>query len=144
MDINECIEKRFLEKIKPAIDLVEKELREAEYDIEKAENAFEDEDYKWCIVKAYYTIFHAARALLFKIGLREKRHFAIRVVLEDLNKQGKLEMKYVNDFNAAVSSREDADYHYTYSKEIADHNLEIANEFLDRIKILINNLKYKT
>ena len=144
MDINECIEKRFLEKIKPAIDLVEKELREAEYDIEKAENAFEDEDYKWCIVKAYYTIFHAARALLFKIGLREKRHFAIRVVLEDLNKHGKLEMKYVNDFNAAVSSREDADYHYTYSKEIADHNLEIANEFLDRIKILINNLKYKT
>jgi len=144
MDINECIEKRFLEKIKPAIDLVEKELREAEYDIEKAENAFEDEDYKWCIVKAYYTIFHAARALLFKIGLREKRHFAIGIVLEDLNKQGKLEIKYINDFNAAVSSREDADYHYTYSKEIADHNLEIANEFLDRIKILINNLKYKT
>ena len=144
MDIDECIEKRFLEKIKPATDLVEKELREAEYDIEKAENAFEDEDYKWCIVKAYYTIFHAARALLFKIGLREKSHFAIGIVLEDLNKQGKLEIKYINDFNAAVSSREDADYHYTYSKEIADHNLEIANEFLDRIKILINNLKYKT
>jgi len=137
MDIKECLEKRFLIKIKPAKDLIQKEFSEAEYDVEKAEKAFEDEDYKWGIVKSYYCIFHSARAVLFKIGLREKKHFAISVVLEDLNKKGKLESRYINDFNAAISSREDADYHYTYPKETAEYNLKLAHEFLERMKKLV-------
>ena len=140
MDINECLEKGYLTKIKPAKDLVEKEFNEAKYDLDKADKAFNDEDYKWCIVKAYYCIFHSGRALLFKLGYREKRHFAIGVVLEKLNKEGKLEAKYVDYFNAAVSSREDADYHYVYSKEIAEHNLELGGDFLKKMKELVNKV----
>ncbi len=141
MDVQDCLRKGFLMRIKPASDLVEKELKEAAYDFDKSEKAFSDEDLKWAIVKAYYCMFHAARAVLFKLGLREKKHFAIAVVLEDLNKRGKLEIRYVNDFNAALSSREDADYHYVYSKEAAEHNLEIASNFLIRMKKLLNELK---
>lgn len=141
MDIRECLRERFLVKIRPAPDLIQKELAEAAYDLEKAEKAFSDEDWKWVIVKAYYCMFHAARAVLFKLGLREKKHFAIGVVLDDLNKKGKLEIRYVNDFNAALSSREDADYHYAYSKEAAEHSLEIAGDFLDKMKQLLNKLK---
>ncbi|MBW2981269.1 HEPN domain-containing protein [Candidatus Woesearchaeota archaeon] len=140
MDIKECLEKNFLAKTKPDKDLIEKEFSEAEYDLEKAKKAFEDEDYKWAIIKSYYCIFHAARAVLFKLGLKEKRHFAVGVVLEDLNKNGKLESKYVNEFNAAISSREDADYHYVYSKETAEYDLKIAQDFLERMKDLIEAL----
>ena len=129
MDINECIEQGFLKKIKSDKDLIDKEVKESEYDFSKSKKAFEEEDYKWCIVKAYYSMFHSARAVLFKLGFREKRHFAISIVLEELNKKGKLESRYVNDFNSAVSSREDADYHYIYSKEKAKQSLEIAEEF---------------
>ena len=137
MDIDECIKERFLVRVKPSKDLIEKEIKEAKYDLEKAEVALSQEDSKWSIVKSYYSMFHSARAVLFKSGLREKKHFAVGIVLEDLNKRGKLESKYVNDFNAAVYSREDADYHYTYSKEIAKHNLEIAKEFLQRMRKLL-------
>ena len=133
MDINDCLKKKYLVKIKPADDLVNKEFREAEYDLEKAEKAFQDKDYKWCIVKSYYCIFHSAKAVLFKLGYKEKKHFAISIVLEELNKKGKLESKYLNYFNAAISSREDADYHYIHSKETAEHNLEIANDFLKKM-----------
>jgi uncharacterized protein (UPF0332 family) len=140
MNINGCLGKKFLTKTKPDNDLIEKEFAEAEYDLEKAEKAFDDEDYKWAIVKSYYCIFHAARAMLFKLGLKENRHFAIGVVLEDLNKNGKLESKYVNQFNAAISSREDADYHYIYSNETAAYNLQIAQDFLERMKKLIKVL----
>jgi len=141
MDIQDCLRERSLARIKPASDLMQKELNEADYDLEKAEKAFTDEDWKWAIIKAYYCMFHAARAVLFKIGLIEKKHFAIGVVLEDLNKKGKLEMKYINDFNAAISSREDADYHYIYGKEAAEHSIKISDEFLDRMKKLLNELK---
>lgn len=141
MDIQDCLRERFLVKIKPEADLIKKELGEAAYDLEKAEKAFSDEDFKWSIVKAYYCMFHAARAVLFKFGYREKKHFAILVVLEDLNKKGKLENRYITDFNAAMSSREDADYHYIHSEESAKHSLEIAEDFLSRMKRLVNELK---
>ena len=139
MDIKECLEKGYLVKIKAKEDLIKKEMEEAEYDFDKAKKAFDNEDYKWSIVMSYYTMFHAARALLFKLGFREKRHFAISVVLEELNKKGKIERKYINYFNAAISSREDADYRYTYSIRIAEDNLTIAEDFKEKIKELINN-----
>ena|SRR3989338_10084052 len=133
MDIKSCLEKGYLQKIGPDEELVKKELNETKYDLEKAEKAFKEEDFKWSIVKSYYAMFHSARAVLFRLGLREKRHFAISIVLEQLSKDGKLEYKFVNDFNASISSREDADYHYTYSKETAEHNLQISKEFSRRI-----------
>ena len=139
MNVDECLEKKYLAKIKPDGELVKKEIEESEYDFEKARKNFDDGDYKWSIVMSYYTMFHAARALLFKLGLREKRHFAIPVVLEDLNKSGKIERKYINYFNAAISSREDADYNYTYSPRISEDNLRIAEDFKEKIKELINN-----
>jgi len=138
MNIKEAIEKRFLLGIKPDKKLVDKELKESDYDLSKSEKALDEEDYKWSIVKSYYAMFHAARALLFNLGYREKRHFVVGIVLEDLNKKGKLESRYVNDFNAAISSREDADYHYVYSKEAAEDNLLIANEFISKMKELLN------
>ena len=140
MNINECLEKGYLVKITPKEDLIKKELEEAEYDLDKAKKSFDDEDFKWSIVMSYYTIFHSGRALLFKLGFQEKRHFAISVVLEELNKKGKMERKYINYFNAAVSSREDADYHYTYSIKIAEDNLIIAKDFKEKMKELIKNV----
>lgn len=140
MDIKTCLEQGFLKKIGIDNLLINKEIEESKYDLGKAEKAFDEKDFKWCIIKAYYSMFHAARAVLFKLGYMEKRHFAISVVLEDLNKKGKLESKYLNDFNAAISSREEADYHYTYSKEIAEHNLLIAKEFFSRLKNLLREL----
>jgi len=139
MDINECLEKGFLSKITPKEDLIKKELEESEYDFEKAKKTFDDGNFKWSIVMSYYTMFHIARALLFKLGFQEKRHFVISIVLEDLNKKGKIEKKYINYFNAAISSREDADYHYIYSIRTAEDNLRIAEDFKEKIKELIKN-----
>ena len=35
--------------------------------------------------------------------------------------------------------REDADYHYSHSREIAKSSLEMTKEFTDRMKKLIKN-----
>jgi len=42
--------------------------------LRKAKDAFDEKNYKWSIVMAYYSIFHAARSILFALGLKEKRH----------------------------------------------------------------------
>lgn len=137
MKIDELIEKKYLTKIPVDKKLILKELKEAEYDLDKANIALEQKDFKWAIIKAYYSMFHAARALLFSLGLKERRHFAVGIVLEQLSEDGKIESKYINDFRAAMSSREDADYRYVHSLDTAVYIVDIAGEFLDKMKKMI-------
>ena len=137
MDVKDCLEQGFLKKIAVDKKLIEKELKESLYDLESAKKALQENDYKWCIIKSYYSIFHAAKSILFKLGYLEKRHFAVSIVLQDLSKKGSLESKYINYFSAALSSREEADYHYNYSEDTAKHSIEMAQEFLKKMKTLI-------
>lgn len=116
MNLRDCLEKGYLKQSNPDKELSDKELNEAKYDLEKAKSAFNEEDYKWSIVKSYYSMFHAAKSVLFKLGYIEKRHISVLIVLEELNKQGKLESKFVTYFKSAMTAREDADYHYSHSK----------------------------
>lgn len=143
MEIKELLKKKYLSKVPIDKELVEKELKEAKYDLERAKVAVEQNDFKWAIIKAYYAMFHSARALLFSIGLKERRHFAVAIVLEKLSKDGKLESRYVDDFRAAMACREDADYRYGYSVETANYIVELAEEFLSRMKKLIRSKNIK-
>jgi uncharacterized protein (UPF0332 family) len=137
MNLRDCLEKGYLKNIKPDIELSNKELIEATYDLDKADQAYRLKDYKWCIVKCYYSMFHAAKALLFKVGYKEKRHISVLIVLEELNKKGRLDSKFVTNFRAAMTAREDADYNYSHSSEIAEYELDTAKEFLEEIKRLL-------
>src|SRR3989344_8735781 len=141
MDINECVRKGFLAKEEPAIDLIEKELKESAYDMASAQRALEEKDYKWCIVKCYYAMFHAGKAVCFRNGYREKKHIAVLIMLEHLNKEGKMEGRFVNDFSAAMAAREGADYRYAYSQERAEQMVKMAKGFKERMDSSINAAK---
>ncbi len=137
MDVKQCLDEGFLIRIQRDPILIEKEFNEAEYDLNRSKRAFEENDFKWCIIKGYFSMFHAARAVLFSLGYRERRHFAIKVVLEDLVKKGKLKNIYLEYYSSAMSSRENADYRYTYFKENAEDVLVNAQKFLNRMRKLI-------
>jgi uncharacterized protein (UPF0332 family) len=121
-------------------DFVGKELTEAENDLHDAILELKRKGFKWAVIKAYFSVFHAGRAVLFTLGLREKTHFAVGAVLDELVKEGKLEAEYANSFNALKSAREEADYHYAYSRETARQSCEAANAFLVRVKALLPNI----
>lgn len=134
MDFDEAVQKGFLQKIAADKKMIEKELKASEYDLSKSQSSLEEDDYKWAIIKVYYSILNASRALLFTIGYREKKHFAVGIALEELARNKKIEMKMVSDFHAALSAREDANYRETYSKETAEYIVEIAEEFLKAVR----------
>jgi len=140
MDIEECLEKGFLKRIPFDRELIRKELAGAEYDLEAAASDLKRGDAKWATVKSYYSIFHAARAVVYSLGYQERAHFAIGVVLRELEKQGRLEPKYTLDFGACMEAREDADYRLEYSKERAKASIGMADEFLHRMKGLAAEL----
>ncbi|MFP3984661.1 MAG: HEPN domain-containing protein [Candidatus Bathyarchaeia archaeon] len=62
------LEERRLIRIKPDRKFVLKEIEGAESDLETARNSLKDENFKWAIVQGYYSIFYAARALLYSKG----------------------------------------------------------------------------
>ncbi len=92
-------------------------------------------DFKWSIVKSYYSMFHYAKAVLFQMGLKERSHTVIGEVLEILHIEGKLESRFVNDFYAAMDAREGADYHYKHPEMTAEVLIELAEEFTGEINM---------
>ena len=55
-----------------ATGLFRKELESAEDDLGDAKRSLSDGRFKWATIQAYYAIFHAARALLYPKGYRER------------------------------------------------------------------------
>jgi uncharacterized protein (UPF0332 family) len=137
MDLEECLEKGLLKRIKIDEGRIKKELNESRKDFLDAQASFKDGKFKWAIIQCFYSIFHSARAVLFFSGLKERSHLALLVFLEDLVKKRKLEPKYASDFKAAMFTRESADYRAEYSRERAEKLIEIAREFTQRMNKLI-------
>lgn len=138
MNIEDALKKGLIQEVKSDGELVNKELKEAEYDLEKASKTLEEGDYKWSIIQSYYTMFHSARALLFSLRYREKTHTGILIVLEEQRNQGKIQSSYLDDYRAAKNARENADYHYSYSSKKAEYLLEAAREFKEEMERMIN------
>lgn len=134
MDIKTAEEERLLKRVKGEQDLIEKEIKSAESDLETSKTMLKQENYKWCIATSYYVAFHASRALMYSFDLKEIKHEGIRVFLEDRVKVGKLDSEFLHKFKALKSMRESANYEGTFSEERAKEALDMAEEFFDEIK----------
>ena len=137
-DFERCIKERRLIKIKPSNEMIQKELESAEYDFKRAGNSLEEDDFKWASVQSYYSMFHAAKALVLKKGFREKSHFCLIVALRELYvKVDDLDPEMVENLELCMSLRHEADYGLTYHQESAETARKYAEEFLEKSLNLI-------
>ena len=122
--------------------LAPKEINLAKTDLERSKSTFRDGDYKWATVQAYYSMFHSAKALLFKKNYREKSHAclveAIRVFYVQEKKLG---YWFVEALQKGKTLREEADYYGAYTKLGAKDLLQKAEEFLNVAEKIIKNKK---
>lgn len=84
-------------------------------------------------------MFHAARAVLFNDGWREKNHLCISLYLkEHYVKSGKLEDKWIDLLYYQRKLRHDDQYNLNFfiSSEDAEKAIETSKSFLNRIKKL--------
>jgi len=118
--------------------MIEKELAVAESDLAAATGSLKQADHKWATVQGYYSIFHAARALLFARGYREKSHRGLQAMLRGLYSD-EIPQRMFDDFREAMILRESADYGLVSSMEGAEDVLGRAEEFLKRAKALLRD-----
>jgi uncharacterized protein (UPF0332 family) len=81
-------------------------------------------------------MFHAARALLFSKGFREKSHRALLTALRELFKTS-IEPELFDAFEDGMAVREEADYSMIYSEESASELIENARRFLAEAKRML-------
>lgn len=94
MKIKDCFEKGFLRRTKLSDDIVEKEMLNAQRHLQNANQCIEQKMYDLAIVSLYTAMFHAARALLFQDGLKERGHICLILYIKkeypELNNYAKI------------------------------------------------------
>ena len=146
MNFEDCLEKRLLRKEKPDIEKAKLSLEIAEERIIDSQIAKDAELYSAVIVLAYAAMFHASRALLFKEGYVEKSHVClIEFVKRFYVDKGIIEKKFIPILNNAREERHEVLYGLTKreTKEEAEYILREADEYLKKINLIVNNIKYK-
>jgi len=97
---------------------------------------------KLATVSAYYSIFHASRALLYKKKYREKSHiqlaFAIKALYVD---KGLLPQEYYDNFIQALDLREMADYKSKFTEQGAERNIQTAEEAIKSAEAILKSKK---
>lgn len=133
--IEDLVKKNRLKKSNYSAEMYQKEFRVGERDLEIAQTSFQDGNFKWAVIQAYYAIFHAARALLFKSGYREKSHSALKLAIKALYiETGLLSNDTYNALERGMSLREMADYKETYSQSGAENLIQSVVAALKEIE----------
>ncbi len=129
-DFEKCIKNRRLEKIVFNKDMIEREIKTADYDLSRALKNHEEGDFKWSAIQAYYSMFHSAKGLVLSRGYREKSHRCLLVALEELFvSSGIITVSLVSDFELCMDIRHEADYGLIYSGTRSKTVIDTAREW---------------
>jgi len=99
-DLFECERDRLKKEITSAFDrsqnpeIVRNEIAASDYDLESARRDCGLRDYKWAIVKAYYSMLHAAKAYVRSQGFIITDHNCIYLYLEKCARNGEFDARY--------------------------------------------------
>lgn len=126
----QCLEEKKLVKIEIQMDLIGKEIKAAEFDLESAEKSLKEGNPKWATVQAYYSMFHTAKALVYRKGYREKSHACLSIALRALY-ENVMDARHFERFRDCMNLRQDADYGMIYSDKSAETVATWAKEFLE-------------
>lgn len=138
LEFDKCLKNGKIKPFSQGKVLVPKEVNSAQEDLKAARYSLNGQDFKWATIQAYYSMFHAARALLYSRGYRERSHFCLAEAIRTLFVEEKLfELRLVEDFRMAMVLRENADYQNDFSQAGAQKVLKSAEEFLEKAKELI-------
>lgn len=143
-DAQECMHKGLLRKIPPSQEKAEASNAAAKQWLEEAEKNIKNKAHHSSILSSYLGMFHAARAILFRDGIREKSHYCIaRYLEEEYVKKKKLELQWVELLDHYREIRHNNQYslHFFASPAEAESTLLKAKEFAERMKRLLKEKK---
>lgn len=136
MKTAECFRKGLLKKTQPDMENAKRSLKLSRSNIEDAVENLSIHRYRVVAVSSYTAMFHAARAVLLKDGIKERSHECIPVYIKE--KYPELET-LANTLDAYRRFRHDAIYglDFVLDEMEAKVALNSAKEFLEKIRSII-------
>lgn len=139
MDVEGCLSSGLLKRERKDLEKARKSVDMAEHKITLARRSFEAGIHEDTVINAYASMFHAARALLFRDGFVEKSHYALFVYLREKYRDI-LEPHYIHELNSLRLERHEMLYGLEkkdVTRAEADEVLQIAGGFLKKIREIL-------
>lgn len=136
MKLTECFQNGLLKNVSPDMENAERSIKLSMENIDDAVENLSIHRYRVVAILSYTAMFHAARAILFRDGIKERSHECIPVYLKE--KYPELET-LANILDSYRRFRHDAIYglDFVMDEEDAQAALESSKEFVNKIKIFI-------
>ncbi len=140
MNIEDCLKEGLLVKSKQDSEKAKSSVEMAEHKLEIAEKESENSLFESAVVSAYASMFHSARALLFRDGYKERSHYAVFVFVNEKYSR-RIERKYLGELNSLRLQRHELMYGLEKSTEVqeaeAESSIVLAKGFLESVKKII-------
>ena len=134
--MQDCFEKGLLKKETADIEKSKKSINTAKYKLNLAKRLFELKIFEETITNSYSAMFHAARALLFMDGIKEKSHYALFLYIKE-KYSDKLERRFINELNTLRLESHEINYGLEKSEikeDDAGDVTKIANDFISAVE----------
>lgn len=142
--VEDCFEQGLLKKIRPNLNYAEQSVKQAEHFLDEAETLVQSEIKDMAFIALYNASFHAARALLFRDGIKERSHYCVcKYIEEKYQLQELVTMQQSVILDSLRSKRNDIQYSLEQPEIEEDLNEifeEVAN-FIERVKEIIKKGK---
>lgn len=140
-ELDDCFNKGLIRRIAPSKDKAFRSLSKANRWLEEARKSLDFNLFNSCLVSSYSAMFHAARALLFKDGFREKSHYCLARYLEEKYvNTGKLDRAIVDLLDRFRTLRHEDLYELDFlaTKDDAEEAVRNAEIIVNEIRRLIS------
>lgn len=138
---DDCMQRGLLRKIPSSKDKATRSLNKAKKWLTEAQHAVTGGAFNSSVLASYMAMFHAARAVLFRDGIREKSHACVGRYLEErYAKKGMLEKEWIQLFDHHRQIRHDDQYDLSFfsTKEDAEQAAKSSRRFLKRMEALLH------
>ncbi|HNQ55072.1 MAG: HEPN domain protein [Euryarchaeota archaeon ADurb.Bin190] len=138
-NIDNCFELGLLRRTEPSRRKSDQSLLSAREWLSEAEKNLEAEALRSALSSAYLAVFHSARAVLFRDGVREKSHYCIGLYLQRYVEEGSLEENWPMLFDRIRSMRHADQYSFMArpTGEEVQAGIDLAERFIERMERLL-------
>ncbi len=124
-------------------EMIRAQLEKSEDKLKAAKSLLKDGFFDDAISRAYYSIFHAASAVLLSEGITAESHSALKTIFGlRFIKSGKIERKFGRILSRLKDDRENGDYDIftDFNSQDAEEAIKQAEEFLERMKKFLSKI----
>ena len=141
-NIDDCFRLGLLRRTEPSRSKSDQSLLSAREWLSEAEKNLEAEALRSALSSAYLAVFHSARAVLFRDGVREKSHYCIGLYLQRYVEEGSLEEDWPMLFDRIRSVRHADQYSFMArpTDEEVQAGIDLAERFIERMERLIEEI----